>query len=254
MIAEIQRLMDDYHVWLREKTDLRAVDDWVEITTPYLDRHNDCIQIYAKRSNDGFILTDDGVTIDDLELSGCKLDSPKRKRLLRITLNGFGVSQSNNELQVKVTPNNFALKKHNLLQAMLAINDLFYLATPMVSSLFLEDVGAWLRNYNIRVVPNSKLSGKSGYDYFYNFVIAGSKSLPERVLLCINNPDSNSAKRTVFAWEDTRQARPVESRAYAILNDTVKQIPEGVLDAFRNYDMQPVPWSRREDVRAELAA
>ena len=41
MIAEIQRLTDEYHVWLREKTILRSVDDWVEITTPYLDRHND---------------------------------------------------------------------------------------------------------------------------------------------------------------------------------------------------------------------
>ena len=50
MIHDIQRLMDAYHAWLKDKTDLRQVDDWIEITTPYLDRHNDCLQIYAKRA------------------------------------------------------------------------------------------------------------------------------------------------------------------------------------------------------------
>ena len=32
----------------------------------------------------------------------------------------------------------------SLLQAMLAVNDMFYLAVPMVASLFYEDVVAWL--------------------------------------------------------------------------------------------------------------
>ena len=98
------------------------------------------------------------------------------------------------------------------------------------------------------------MPGKSGYDHLYNFIIPESRNAPERVLLGINRPDSNNAQRMVFAWEDTRQARPAETRAYAILNDSAKQIPVGVLDAFSNYDMQPVSWSRREDVRAELAA
>ena len=254
MIAEIQRLTDEYHVWLREKTILRSVDDWVEITTPYLDRHNDCIQIYAKRSNGGFILTDDGSTIDDLELSGCKLSSPKRQSLLRMTLNGFGVHNENNVLQVRASNNDFALRKHNLLQAMLAVNDLFYLTTPMVASLFLEDVEAWLRLSDIRFISNVKLSGKSGYDHLYNFVIPGSRIYPERVLLSINNPNRDIAQRAVFAWLDTRETRSVDSRAYAILNDSVKPVAEKVLNAFLEYGLWPVPWTEREKVREELAA
>ena len=254
MIAEIQRLTDEYHDWLREKTNLRSVDDWVEITTPYLDRHNDCIQIYAKRSNGGFILTDDGSTIDDLELSGCKLSSPKRQSLLRMMLNGFGVHNENNVLQVRASSTDFALRKHNLLQAMLAVNDLFYLATPMVASLFLEDVEAWLRLSDIRFISNVKLSGKSGYDHLYNFVIPGSRIYPERVLLSINNPNRDISQRAVFAWLDTRETRSDDSRAYAILNDSVKPVAEKVLTAFLEYGLRPVPWSERERVREELAA
>jgi len=71
MIQEIQRLLDDYYAWLKDKTALRQIDQWVEITTPYLDRHNDYVQIYAKPANGVFILTDDGYTIDVLEQTGC---------------------------------------------------------------------------------------------------------------------------------------------------------------------------------------
>ena len=44
-----------------------------------------------------------------------------------------------------------------------------------------------------------------------------------------------------------------ESRAYAILNDLEQPISATVLSAFRNYDVQPVPWSNREAARKELA-
>lgn len=122
MIQDIQQLLDDYHVWLKSKVALRQLDQWVEITTPYLDRHNDYVQIYANQVNRGFVLTDDGYTINDLEQTGCNLESQKRQDLLRITLNGFGVQLDGKALQVKASPSNFALKKHNLVQAILAVN------------------------------------------------------------------------------------------------------------------------------------
>lgn len=42
MIGEVQSLLDQYWIWLRDRTSLREIGDWTEITTPYLDRHNDC--------------------------------------------------------------------------------------------------------------------------------------------------------------------------------------------------------------------
>lgn len=92
MIDEIQKLLDEYAVWLRHKTTLREVDrEWIEITSPYFDRHNDYIQIYIRRQNGGYLLTDDINTIQDLQQSGCALESSKRRSLLNMTLNGFGV-------------------------------------------------------------------------------------------------------------------------------------------------------------------
>jgi hypothetical protein len=254
MIEEIQNLIDNYVRWLKDKTVLRQVKDWVEITTPYLDRHNDYLQIYAKRQNGGYLLTDDGYVLEDLEQSGCKLESAKRQALLRITLNGFGVQTNEGRLEIHASPDNFALRKHNLIQAMLAVNDLFYLAVPVVASLFYEDVVAWLDLHEIRYTPKVKFTGKSGYDHLFDFVIPKSRTRPERILHTINRPSRDTAQVLAFSWIDTKEVRPPDSKAYALLNDSDQTISTSVLDALINYDVNPILWSRREEVRKELAA
>lgn len=254
MTTEIEGLMDAYHAWLRDKTVLRQIDQWTEITTPYLDRHNDYLQIYAKRANGGFVLTDDGYTIDDLEQSGCKLESRKRQDLLKMTLNGFGVHMDGKALQVHASPDNFALRKHNLVQAMLAVNDMFYLAVPMVASLFYEDVVTWLDLQDIRYTPKVKFSGKTGYDHLFDFVIPKSRHQPERIIQTMSRPSRDTAQAIVLAWIDTKEVRSADSRAYALLNDGDQPISSSVLDALRSYDVRPVMWSRRDEVRDELAA
>ncbi len=79
MIDEVRNLMDQYVAWLKEKTSLREINGSVEVTTPYLDRHNDYLQFYIKRNKNVFVLTDDGYIISDLKHSGCKLDTDKRQ-------------------------------------------------------------------------------------------------------------------------------------------------------------------------------
>lgn len=254
MISEMPTLLDQYWQWLRDKTILRQVKDWIEITTPYLDRHNDLLQIYARRRDGGFVLTDDGYVLQDLEQSGCKLDSPKRQALLKLTLNGFGVQINKQALEVHASPENFPLRKHNLVQAMLAVNDLFYLSSPVVESLFIEDVVAWLDLSDIRYTPKVKFTGKSGYDYLFDFVIPKSKAQPERLLRAITRPNRDTAQAMAFSWVDTKDVRPPESRAYAILNDSEHPVSESVLDAMRNYDVRPVLWSERDAIKLELAA
>ena len=55
-------LISRYYEWLKAKTSWREINDWVEITTPYLDRHNDYIQIYLRQQGSEWVLTDDGYT------------------------------------------------------------------------------------------------------------------------------------------------------------------------------------------------
>lgn len=254
MINEIEFQVDQYLKWLKDKTKLRQVADVIEITTPHLDRHNDYLQIFARKNNGGYLLTDDGYILNDLKLSGCNLESKKRQELLHVTLNGFGIQLNGDALEVKVTTDNFAMRKHNLIQAMLAVNDLFYLAVPMVTSLFMEDVTSWLDLNEVRYLPRVKLTGKSGYDHVFDFAIPKSHRSPERIVQAINSPKKDTASAFAWAWIDTRDERPPDTRAYAILNDVDQHISSSVMDALSNYDVNPVLWSNRESVLEELAA
>ncbi len=254
IITDIEQLMDNYRAWLKEKTTLREVNDsWVEITTPYLDRNNDVLQIYVRQSIGGYLLTDDSYIIHDLEASGCSLSTQKRQDLLKMTLNGFGVKLNGGALEIQATAENFPLRKHNLIQAMLAVNDLFYTAKSVVESLFLEDVIAWLDSSDIRYIAKAKFTGLSGYDHLFDFVIPKSRKQPERFLQAINKPTRNTAESFIYKWSDTREVRATDSRAYAVLNDTEDQtIPGEVFEAFRNYQIHPVPWSHRGELVSEL--
>ncbi|TDI93769.1 MAG: DUF1829 domain-containing protein [Caldithrix sp.] len=255
MMEEIEKLIHQYTLWLKDKTTLKQVgENWVQITTPHLDRHNDCLQIYARKKDGGFTLTDDGYTIEDLLNSGCNLDTPKRQELLKMTISGFGIQTRKNALETYATRENFALKKHNLLQAMLAVNDLFFLAQPMISSLFYENVVEWLDTAEIRYTPKVKFTGKSGYDHMFDFVIPKSKVQPERILQTITRPSRDTAQALAFKWVDTKEVREPHSKAYAFLNDQEHAVAQGVIEALNNYDTIPVLWSERAGLRQELAA
>src|SRR5690606_34249009 len=123
----------------------------------------------------------------------------------------------NSALEVKATRENFALRKHSLLQAILAVNDLFYVARSNVENFFFEDVALWLDNADIRYTPKVSFVGHSRYTHQFDFAIPKSRSQPERILRVINNPNKDNAQSTAFAWVDTKDVRPMGSVAFAIL-------------------------------------
>ena len=102
-----------------------------------MDRHNDYLQIYARRHKSGWELTDDGYTLLDLTASGCDFTTDKRKQLLNLRLKRLEVKREGYALVVHASDEEFSAKKHDLVQAMLAIGDLFHTATATVIGLFL---------------------------------------------------------------------------------------------------------------------
>ena len=250
----MDNLINNYVGWIKERTSFRSIDDWVEITTPFLDRHNDHIQIYVQETKDGYLLTDDGYTIRDLEISGCALNTPKRKALLEANINGFGVNLNGKAIEVFADEYNFAQKKHNLIQAILSVDDLFYTAQANVESLFREDVSKWLDSNEVRYIPDIIFSGQSGLEHRFSFVIPKSKAEPERVLQAINNPTKNSVELFVFAWIDTIKARPEGTKAYAILNDAEMTISIETMNIMKEYQINPLPFSERNNFIPEIAA
>lgn len=247
-------LVAAYAEWLKGRFTVQDVDGACEITTPFLDRHNDHLQIYVQKTERGLVLTDDGYTIRDLRAGGCELSSDKRKQTLNQILNGFGVHLVGDELQVTAAMQTFASKKHNLLQAMLAVGDLFVLASPMVASLFHEDVEQFLQSNEVRFTPSVKFTGKSGFDHRFDFVIPASRNQPERIVRALNRPDKDHVSSLIFSWEDIRDVRSPKARAFAVLNDTEQSVSPEIVGALDQYAIVPVLWSSRQKHVAELAA
>src|SRR5208282_6481877 len=123
--VDCQKLIDSYVDWLRQALSVEEVGGACELTTPFLDRHNDHLQVYAIRHNGNIVLSDDGYILSDLRTSGLEVDTPKRKMVLDSVLNGLGVRVENNQLIVEASTKNLEQRLHSLVQAMLAVNDIF---------------------------------------------------------------------------------------------------------------------------------
>lgn len=252
MSIESQDLVNAYIDWLKQEITISTIDSVIEITTPFLDRHNDRLQIYVMVKGDKLTLTDDGYTIGDLKTSGFDVTTEKRKSIVESILNGFGAKLDDDGIVVESTRVNFGEKKHDLIQAMLAINDLFVMAQPMVESFFMDDVEAYLKEQGVRFTPKIKLTGKSGFDQTFDFVIPASSTKPERVVKTINVPDRQTIIPILFSWIDVKGARSLNSKGYLILNDNDKEVSQEIISAIEQYNMKPVKWSEKEEMLAEL--
>lgn len=165
-----------------------------------------------------------------------------------------GLQRPHHRVVEQARPKSLALPCHCNLQAMRAVNDLFYLAKPIVESLFFEDVVAWLDADDVRYTPRVKFTGTSGFDHLFDFVIPKSRKQSERIVQAINRPTRDNSEAFIYAWSDTREVRSPESKAYAVLNDSEPPISGSVRDAFRTYNIRPVLWSQRVELAMELAA
>ena len=129
MLENIATCIHRYGEWFNREMTVRDIGDAIEITVPLLDRHNDCLQVYARQDGDSLVLTDDGHTIGDLEMSGVELRSEGRAEALQLALSGFEVERNGETLSVKACAEDALVRLNDLLQAMLAVDALHVMAT-----------------------------------------------------------------------------------------------------------------------------
>lgn len=250
---ECEQLIEAYLAWLRKGLSVEKLERACELTTPFMDRHNDHLQIYAVKRDGKIVLSDDGYILADLRASGLDLNTPKRKAVLEAVLNGFGVHTDGQQLLVEASQKNLGQRLHALVQAMLAVNDMFVMAQHRVAGFFWEDVKAFLDQHDIRYSPRVKISGRSGFDHAIDFLVPKSRTRPERFIQAINAPNKNTIGTYLFALEDTRAARGNGAEAYALLNDREREVGGDIIEALEAYEVKAALWSRREDYVEALA-
>lgn len=251
---EFQKVIDDYIKFVKDNTIVKTIADGrlCSVTTPFLDRHNDHLEIYIEKKGDKIKLTDDGYTIADLKMSGFEINSPKRESILRTVLNGFGVKMNgHDELFIEATHVNVGQKKHYLLQAILTVNDMFNLASDTIQSLFKEDVEMYFKSNDIYYSKDIKISGKSGYDHNIDFLVTATRTKPERFIKTINNPKKDSALASIMTFTDiSRESQP---KKFVLYNNLEKAVSTDFVSALESYGIYPIPWTEKEKCLYEFS-
>ena len=236
--------IDNYLKWVKDNTvEEQLPDGWTEIATPFMDRHNDGLIIYAKEDRGEILLSDDGYIIGDMEMSGVAVG--RRQKAIVQFFSSYGVEITDNkELQIKATRHNYPVKQHLMLQAMMAASDMFVPSKHGTSAgtIFLDDVNKFFDKNDIFPTPNVQFTGKSGYVHKVDFVIPKARKHPERFVYAINKPDESKVISAIFRWNDIRQIRDLTTSMLAVLNDSSK-VPDDAMAAFSNYTAIPVRWS-----------
>lgn len=248
----IDSLIEDYHQFLRNRTHTKIdqFTEWAVINTPFLDMFNDGVEVYVKNSDGKLFLSDDGITLKNLELCGVNFNrSNSRREILDKILLNYGIKIKENELIVEATEKNFPQQKHNLLSAILEINDLSILAKHTLSSVFREEVDAYLNGKGIIFTPWFIAKGSTGLEFNFDFHIAGRKE--EIVVKVFSGLNKQNLAAFLFSWEDIKATRQKivnkNLKGLAVVNDVEKPIKRDYLEAFSHKGTGVLPWTKRED-------
>jgi hypothetical protein len=245
---DIQKMIDDYANWLKSEITISNFGEYYELTTPYLDRFSDYLQIYVKQESDGHItMTDDGYIINNLISSGISFRSgSKRKLMLDRIIQTYSLQLNENAILTTATASNFPQKKHQMVQAMLAIDDMFELSTENVKDFFVEDIETFFKANDIFFSRDFSLIGKTGSLYTYEFHFQRTRNQPERFCKAINNVNESRRNMAIFNWMDTQEKRNNEGELIVMLNDE-NTVNDTDIIAFKNYYIKPILFSNRQE-------
>jgi len=236
-----------YTDWIKTNSAQKFVNGYTEVTTPFLDIHNDMIQFYVQKDGNQFFFTDDGYTLTDIEMNGISLSTQKRKELVTNLADLLNVKVENGAITARTNnPIFVAQTMHKMIQAILKFGDMLYLASPQVRSLFMDDVKRYLDSYDIRFISSPMYAGRSGLPQRFDFVIPKSKKSPERIITTINRPSRQSIQSAIFAWNDVKDSNKDGAISYLILNDQSKK-NIAFKEAAMEYGMKAFWWDERDE-------
>lgn len=247
-----ERVVEDYKEWLFENLQVRSFEGGVEVTTPFVDRHNDFLQVYAFAEDGTVTLSDGGHTVRDLALNGTELNTPKRKRVVQTILNKGSVDLEDDALIARVNGGQIGSRLQALIQAILAVNDMYVLAQPTVAQLFEEDVRVFFDQHEVEYEQGFRLPGRSGYEHQFDFLIPPLDGGPSRLVEAIDSPSKDKVDRFLWALTDTETSRPDTTKPYAFLNDVGAEIDTSLVEALQSYAVTPMPWSERQSIISDF--
>ena len=194
-------------------------------------------------------MTDDGYTLNELEMRGITIKNSKNRiAYFNSTLTIFGVSFDNitGELYMNIPSiDTIPQKQNNLLQCILRIFDMMLTSRNMVTNIFFEVIEEYFNEKDVIFTPNLGITGKSGNQQTFDFVIPHRKQIKEKLIYAVNSPSADNYKSALFPLIDVMESR-TNADFFVLANDSDQPISPKFSDPIHNYDIQILEWSKRE--------
>ncbi len=245
MTNMIESLLSRYWDWVQGQTSVRDLGGTYEITTPYLNRFNDFVQVYAKMIKPSRILvTDGGETMEEFGLSEYSNTTRRWTPIIQEILNGFSIkmNEQDRSLNTEGSIQDFPLATHNLIQAILAINDVGYMSgsgRSTIQSAFRKQVDHELASFDWEVKSNPKFQGGSGVPRKFHFMVKSEK-IPT-VIQCFGSIDKQRADAFVLSFLDVQKKQSDgQMKCSALIKDDDEESLETPLAIMRSFDIHAV--------------
>ncbi|MGV3094737.1 MULTISPECIES: DUF1828 domain-containing protein [Staphylococcus] len=255
----IEQKMNEYFNWLKQKYKYKQLNNSMEITTPFKNHINDYIRIYVDMlPNSEIKLSDDGLTLNELDLLGVDITTKTRERLIKNVLNQFSLELNNDEIIANVKNESFAQSKHNLIQGILKIYDLSMTTKSNVSNLFYEEVLDFFYDEDIIGSAKVAISGESGIKHSIDYILPATKSAPEKLINFANNLDFNKVTTDSYIYRDVKPNRlnknNLEPKMLIIANDIENPITNRTLTVAQHENLSILKWSDKKQILSALTA
>jgi len=238
-----------YLSWLSASSTVHQAGDWVVVTLPFLDRHNDHLQIAVRETGDGYHLSDDVYIRKDLDSAGLE-PTPQRQELVEGTARRFGVRMHAGAIVAEAGAATLPQQFHAVLQAMLAIGHLRANTRKATESPFPMQVREYLKTLPLPVRQGVLVIGRSGRKHRFDYALLDAKGEPVYLIAAIGSPVRERLRKAVLSWNDVRARQPVGAGMFARIADAGWPPAPDRLELCAANGVRVIPWSQREAIAA----
>jgi Domain of unknown function DUF1828/Domain of unknown function DUF1829 len=213
--------IESYYKFLNDRTKVEQLSNVATaFYLPFLDHNSDFIQIYIQKEiTNRYLITDDGYYIQDLVINGFDIKNGVKNQKLKEVLKEFKIEVDSDDcLYVMADDESVNSKIHDLLQAIIKIVDITYLAKPVVLKAFQEYVFAVFDEMNLAYSKNIKKESKTGINYTFDAIINKTKNSKEKLVCCFQNPDLDKLRLGLLQYYEIAPTVPDTEFIY-ILED-----------------------------------
>jgi len=257
----MQIIKDAYFDWIKENTIFSDALDAIEITSPFTDSLNENIVIYIEPNGLRFRITDSGHTLWSLESMGItfRKNSQKEKILYNLIRRlNIQISADSKELFILTDKNNLGRGIHSLIQGILSVSDSLWYGKRTIKNLFIEEVANYFNEHKelYDPFPDIEIQGKSKLSHRFDYLM-NTANRSKKLVKVINNLDQTQLERTLLSWSDTNEQRKASYNntvsMVALINDKDKEIAPHFIEAFYEYEIEPLGFSNKKKIQKSLS-